>query len=73
MTLTSPAMWQVAQLTTILNMLMLVTCCINVKRMRTLRIDWVYITNGERNVQLIQLHNLVLFPENSILTIKAWL
>lgn len=73
MTLTSPAMWQVAQLTTILNMLMLVTCCINVKRMRTSRIDRVYITNGERNVQLIQLHNLVLFPENSILTIKAWL
>lgn len=66
MTLTSPAMWQMAQLTTILNMLMLVTCCINVKRMRTSRIDWVYITNGERNVQLIQLHNLVLFPENSI-------
>jgi hypothetical protein len=73
MTLTSPAMWQVAKLTTILNILLLVTCCINVKRMRTSRIDWVYITNGERNVQLIQLHNLVLFPENSIVTIKAWL
>jgi len=61
MTLTSPAMWQVAKLTTIFNILLLVTCCINMKRMRTSRIDWVYITNGERNVQLIQLHNLVLF------------
>jgi len=61
MTLTSPTTWQAAKLTTILNILLLVTCCINVKRMRTSRIDWVYITNGERNVQLIQLHNLVLF------------
>lgn len=67
--MTSPAMWHVSKLTTIFNRLLFVTCCINVKRMGTSRIDWVYITNGERNVQLIQLHNLVFF----FVTIKAWL
>ena len=52
---------RVSKLTTIFNGLLFVTCCINMKRMGTSRIDWVYITNGERNVQLIQLHNLVFF------------